>query len=106
MIYLELKWNLEAEKEFLKLEKEVQEKIKTEIEKLPEKGLNWSKVGPLFNSEIGLNVFRIKINPENSDKINHRIIFDVEGQKYVIYKVSNRAKFYSQENLKEVKDRK
>lgn len=43
MIHLELKWDLEAEKEFRNLDKEVQEKIKTEIEELPEKGLEWGK---------------------------------------------------------------
>ncbi len=103
---MELKWNLEAEKEFRNLENKVQEKIKTEIEKLPEKGLEWDKVGPVLKPKIDLKVFRIKINPEDNENLKHRIIFDVENQKYIIYKVGNRTKFYSRENLEEVTDRK
>ena len=73
---------------------------------MSEKGVNWDKVGPLFKPEIGLKAFRIKIDPEGSDETNHRIIFDVEDQKYVIYKVGKRYRFYSEKNLEEVKDRK
>lgn len=68
--------------------------------------MSGEKVGPVFDPEIDLEVFRIKIDPEESNEINHRIIFDVEDQKYVIYKVGERPKFYSKENLEEVKDRK
>ena len=105
MISLEIRWNLEAEKEFRSLKENIQKKARKEIEKLPEKGLKWENVSPVFDLGIGLEAFRIKITSD-SEEINHRIIFDVEEQSYVIYKVGPRSGFYSSESLKEVKDRK
>lgn len=106
MINLEIDWDLEAEKEFQDLSYKAQEKVRKEIEKLPEKGLKWEKVGPVFKPEIDLEAYRIKVDPEDKEGINHRIIFDVKDQKYIIYKVGRRPGFYEKRNLKEIKDRK
>lgn len=58
---MDIKWNSEAEKEFLQPPGHVQKKLK--------------------------------------------LIFDVEGQNYVIYKVGPRPGFYQEENLREVEKR-
>lgn len=102
---MDIEWNSEAEEEFLQLPNHVQERIKPYIEKLPEKGLNWDRVGFIEREDIGLEAYRIKIMPEDDEGLNHRVIFDVEGQKYVIYKVGRRPGFYDEENLKQVENR-
>jgi mRNA-degrading endonuclease RelE of RelBE toxin-antitoxin system len=38
---MDIEWHSKAEEEFLQLPSNVQRKIKSYIEKLPEKGLNW-----------------------------------------------------------------
>ena len=43
--------------------------------------------------------------PEEDETVNHRVIFDVQGQNYVIYKVGKRPGFYEDENLREVEKR-
>lgn len=102
---MDIKWNIEAEKEFLQLPNHIQEKLRSYIEKLLEKGLEWDKVGFIQREDIGLEVYRIKIMPENVEELNHRVIFDIEGQSYVIYKVGPRPGFYREENLREVENR-
>lgn len=102
---MDVEWTSEAEKEFLQLPDHVQKEIKSYIEKLPEKGLNWDKVGFIQREDIGLEVYRIKIMSEADKELNHRVLFDVEGTKYVIYKVGRRPGFYDEENLREAEDR-
>jgi mRNA-degrading endonuclease RelE of RelBE toxin-antitoxin system len=102
---MNIEWNSEAEEELLQHPDNIQKKIKAYIEKLPEKGLNWDKVGFIERKDIGLEVYRIKIMPENDEELNHRVIFDTEGQKYVIYKVGPRTGFYDEENLRQVEKR-
>ncbi|QGA80926.1 type II toxin-antitoxin system RelE family toxin [Candidatus Nanohalobium constans] len=102
---MDIKWNSEAEKEFLQLPGHVQKKLKSYIEKLPEKGLDWSKVSFIKREDIGLDVYRIKVMRGRDRELNHRVIFDVEGQNYVIYKVGPRPGFYQEENLREVEKR-
>lgn len=100
---MDVKWHPEAEKEFLELDKTIQEKVRKEKNKLAKKGLEHRKIGPIFDPELDLEAFKIRI--ENGDA-NHRIIFDVENSGFVIYKVGKREGFYSQENLEEVNKRK
>lgn len=99
---MEIEWNSEAEKEFLQLPKNIQRGVKSCIEKLPEKGLNWDKVEYIGREDLDLEVFRLKIN---SEEVNHRVIFDVKDQKYIIYKVGRRPGFYEKESLSEVENR-
>ncbi|MFB6116239.1 MAG: type II toxin-antitoxin system RelE/ParE family toxin [Candidatus Nanosalina sp.] len=102
---MDIKWHKEAEKEFLQFPDRIQEKLKPYIEKLPEKGLNWDKVRLIEREDIGLEAYRIKVMPEEDRELNHRVIFDVEGQNYVIYKIGQRPEFYGKENLREVEER-
>ena len=102
---MDIEWKKEAEKEFLQLPKDIQRKIKPYIEKIPEKGLNWEKIGFVQREDLGLEVYRLKIMPEEDETVNHRVIFDVQGQNYVIYKVGKRPGFYEDENLREVEER-
>lgn len=100
---VDIEWHKEAEKEFLKLEKEIQEEIRIQKNKLAEKGLHHEKAGPVFEPELGLEAFKLKID---TGKANHRLIFDIHSSKYVIYKVGEGEEFYSLENLEEVENRK
>ena len=102
---MDIKWNGEAEEEFLQLPNHIQEKLRSYIERLSEKGLEWDKVELIEREDIGLEVYRIKIMDGNGEELNHRVIFDIEDQSYVIYKVGSRRGFYSEENLREVEDR-
>jgi hypothetical protein len=43
--------------------------------------------------------------PEDGKELNYRVVFDVEAQNYVIYKVGRRPGFYDEENLREVENR-
>jgi mRNA-degrading endonuclease RelE of RelBE toxin-antitoxin system len=100
---VDVKWHPEAEKEFLELDKTIQEKVRKEKNKLAEKGLEHGKIGPIFDPELGLEAFKLRID---KGKANHRIIFDVKNSSFIIYKIGRRDGFYSQENLEEVKKRK
>jgi mRNA-degrading endonuclease RelE of RelBE toxin-antitoxin system len=100
---VKVKWHPEAEKEFMELEKEVQKELREGKEQLAEKGLKFEKAGPVFDPELGLEAFRLRID---SGKANHRLVFDIDNSCIVIYKVGRRDSFYSQEKLEEVKDRK
>lgn len=99
-----LKWNAEAEKEFQQLSRKAQEKVKQKLEKLPEKGLNWDKVGLVEEEGLDLQAFRIKVAPTDGD-VNHRVIFDFQEGDFIVYKVGERPGFYDQKSLEDVKKR-
>lgn len=101
---MDIRWVEEAEEEFLELPENVRREIRSYIEKLPEKGIGWQKVGKLEDKSLGLKVFRLKLMPEDGE-LNHRVIFDIKDQKYIIYKVGAREGFYSDENLRQVERR-
>lgn len=67
---------------------------------MKKEGLNWEKVGPVFRPEIGLSVYRVKIK---SEEFNLRVIFDVNDDCFIVYKVGDRDKFY--DNLEGIKSR-
>lgn len=99
-------WHPEAIEEFLKLDQKAQEYINSEIEKLPEKGLNWKKVERIKREKIGLDAYKIKLKPGKIDEINHRIIFKIKNDnKYTIVKIGRRPSFYNLKNLEEAKKR-
>ena len=101
-----LQWHPEAIQEFLELETKIQGYLNKYIEKLPKKDLNWEKVGRVKREKIGLDAYRLKLNPENREEINHRIIFDINNDSdYKIVKIGNRPGFYDLENLEEAEQR-
>jgi mRNA-degrading endonuclease RelE of RelBE toxin-antitoxin system len=102
---MDAEWREEASKEFLSLDEEVQSEVKKYVDTLEDKGLKWNKVGRVKRKELNLDLFSIKIMPDDNEEINHRVIFDVERDKFMIYKVGPRDDFYRRENLGEVKDR-
>lgn len=103
---MRLQWHPEAIQEFLKLETKIQEYLNKQIEKLPEKGVNWEKVDLVKREKIGLDAYRLKLNPRDNDEINHRIIFDITNDSnYKIIKLGNRPDFYDLENLEEAEQR-
>ena len=100
-----VQWHPEAVQEFLELETRVQEHL-NKIEKLPEKGLNWEKVSMVKRQKIGLDAYRLKLDPEETQEVNHRIIFDItDDNEYIIVKLGRRPAFYTLENLEEAKER-
>lgn len=102
---MRLQWHPEAIQEFLELDTKIQEYLNNYIEKLPDKGINWEKVGRVKREKIGLDAYRLKLNPEDKDEINHRIIFDIDENKFKIVKLGTRPEFYDLENLEEAKQR-
>jgi len=102
---MDIEWKEEARKEFLQLPKDIQRQIKSYVDDLPEKGLKWNKIDFLKREDLGLEVYRLKMMPEDDPALNHRAIFDVRNQKYVIYKVGKRPGFYEEENLREATER-
>jgi len=103
---MRLQWHPEAIQEFLELKTKTQQYLNNYIEKLPEKDLNWEKIRLVKREKIGLDAYRLKLNPEEKDEINHRIIFDITNDSnYKIVKLGNRPDFYNLENLEEAKQR-
>lgn len=101
---MNIDWHPRAVEEFLDLEQRLQEKVSTEIEKIPEKGLKWEKVGLVDRPEISLSCYRLKLVEEGSD-LNHRVLFKVIDGNYLILKMGKRPGFYDLENLEEAKKR-
>lgn len=99
-----LDWHPKAVEEFLNLDESIQELVNNRIEKLPEKGLEWEKVGLVDRSEIGLSCYRLKVVGEDS-RLNHRVLFRVKDEKFLILKVGKRPNFYDLENLEEARNR-
>ena len=101
-----LQWHPEAIQEFLELETSTQEYLNKYVEKLPEKGLDWEKVGRVKRKNIGLDAYILKLIPEHREEINHRIIFKItDDNNCKIVKIGNRPNFYNLENLEEAKKR-
>ena len=97
-------WHPGAVEEFLNLEQQLQKKVNAEIEKLPEEGLKWEKVGLVNRPEISLSCYRLKLAEEGSN-LNHRVLFKVIDNSYLILKLGKRPDFYDLENLEEAKKR-
>lgn len=102
---MEVEWHPDAREEFLKLEPETQEVVRDYKNELAEKGLKWDKVGLVSCPGLGLEAFRLKIDPGEHEEVNHRLIFDIDDQEIVIYKAGKREGFYNRENLKEAEER-
>jgi phage-related protein len=90
---LKIDWNREAEEELKQFDRTIQKEIIKQIERIPEKGTGWKKVEPLISPELDLEAFRLKIDPEEKENVNHRIIFDVKDDFFVIYKVGEGPAF-------------
>lgn len=99
---MKLDWHPTAVEELLELEETVQEEIIGEIEKLPDKGLEWKKVGLVDRPEIGFTGYRIKLE---SGDLNHRVLFKIQDETFYVLKVGRRPDFYHLENLAEARDR-
>jgi mRNA-degrading endonuclease RelE of RelBE toxin-antitoxin system len=100
-----VKWHPIAVSEFLALDNNIQEDVNQKVEKLPDKGLSWEDVSRVKRERIGLDAFRLKINPEDNSAVNHRIIFDVDNADFLIATIGVRPDFYTLENLKKVEKR-
>ena len=101
---MNIDWHPGAVEEFLSLDESIQEPVNNRVEKLPEKGLEWEKVGLVDRPEITLSCYRLKLAEESSD-LNHRVLFKVIDGNYLILKVGKRPDFYDLENLEEAKKR-
>lgn len=102
---MKIDWDLKAVEEFLELEKEAQRKINDSIEKLPENGLDWKKLELVKRNQLDLEIFRLKVDPSENQKINYRVLFDRWNGNYYILKIGSRTNFYNKENLEQAKNR-
>lgn len=66
--------------------------------------MSGKKVSLLERKDLGLTCYRLKVMPEN-EEVNHRVIFDVKDESYIIYKVGKRPEFYGEENLRDLESR-
>lgn len=102
---MKIDWDLEAIDELLNLEDEIQSEVIQGIEELPERGLDWELVERVKRRELGIDFFRLKLDPEEKTEINHRVLFDVWEGKFYILKIGSRENFYSRDELKEARSR-
>ncbi|MFB6294154.1 MAG: hypothetical protein ABEI97_00180 [Candidatus Nanohaloarchaea archaeon] len=100
-----VKWHPAAVQEFLALDDEAQEQVNHHIEKLPENGLSWEKVERVKREHMGLDAFRLKIDPDDAPATNHRVLFDVDNSTFFIAKIGVRPGFYHPDNLGEAEKR-
>lgn len=54
-------------------------------------------------SKQGLEIFRLKLKTDNLD---HRVFFDLDGDKVIIFGVEHRDDAYTQESIEKIKSRK
>jgi len=89
-----------AVEDLKEMEDHVQKQIRDKIEEL--------KDGPLGEntsllSKQGLEVFRLKLK---NNGLDHRVFFELDGDKVVILGVEHRDDAYTQESIEKIKSRK
>jgi mRNA-degrading endonuclease RelE of RelBE toxin-antitoxin system len=89
-----------AVEDLKEMDDRVQRQIRDKIEEL--------KDGPLGEdtsllSKQGLEVFRLKLK---SDRLDHRVFFELDGEKVVILGVEHRDDAYTEESVEKIKSRK
>lgn len=103
---MRLQWAPRAIQEFLELDPEIQKHVNGCLEELPRRGLKWEKVRLIRRDRMALSAHRLKIDLDQKDQIDHRVIFDItEGGEYKIIKLGRRPDFYDLENLEEAQKR-
>lgn len=92
---MQIRWDKGAQKDFNKLDKQLKQEIKSEIEELRQTPFpKNSTVIQLFNGE---QVQRLKIQEEDrNSRLNHRVLYDIEGDTIYIYGVWHREAGYTQ----------
>lgn len=102
---MDLEWHPEAVEEFLELAEDVQKELNETLETLPDKGLEWNRVELVDRPEIDFTCYRLKIDPDRKPEINHRILFKVVEDSFLILKIGKRPEFYTLENLEKARKR-
>jgi len=88
-----------AVEDLKRMDEEVQELIRDEIRELKDSPLGEDTS---LMSKQGLDIFRLKLK---SEELDHRVFFDLDGDKVVILGVEHRDGAYTPESLKKIKSR-
>ena len=89
-----------AVEDLKEMDRQVQKQVRDEIEGLRDNPLG--EYTSLLNKQ-GLEIFRLKL--KNSE-LDHRVFFDLNGDKVVILGVEHRDNAYTQESIEKIKSRK
>ncbi|MFB6190262.1 MAG: type II toxin-antitoxin system RelE/ParE family toxin [Candidatus Nanohaloarchaea archaeon] len=96
---MNLKWHSEARRELQELDEPIQEEVVGRVEQLRDEpfGEDTSLL-----SKQGLEIFRLKLK---TDRLDHRVFYDVRGDELVILGVIHRDDAYTQESVEKLKAR-
>jgi mRNA-degrading endonuclease RelE of RelBE toxin-antitoxin system len=78
---------------------EVQKLVRDKIEELRDSPLNEDT--SLLNKQ-GLEIFRLKVK---SDRLDHRVFFDLDGDTVVVLGIEHRDQAYTPESIQKIKSR-
>lgn len=97
---MRIDWHSEARQELQEFDKPTQKRLMNQVDTLEEAplGENTSLL-----SKQGLEIFRLKLKTDNLD---HRVFFDLDGDKVIIFGVEHRDDAYTQESIEKLKSRK
>jgi mRNA-degrading endonuclease RelE of RelBE toxin-antitoxin system len=96
---MRISWHSQARKDLQKFDKQVQEHLMKHVDELEEAplGENTSLL-----TKQGLEIYRLKLK---TGQLDHRVFFDLDGDKVVILGVKHRDNAYTQESIQKIKSR-
>lgn len=97
---MRIDWHSEARQELQEFDKQTQERLMNQVDALEETPLGENTS---LMSKQGLEIFRLKLKTDNLD---HRVFFDLDGDKVIIFGVEHRDDAYTQESIEKIKSRK
>lgn len=93
---MELIFHHKAGEKLDKLETEVRDHI---WQKLQELGQNRFPRNSDVITVEGREVFKLKLKPDGKDKVDHRVVYDIEGGKIRIYNIFHRDAGYDKQEI-------
>jgi mRNA-degrading endonuclease RelE of RelBE toxin-antitoxin system len=103
---VKLYFHPEADREFSQLDEARQRAVNRKVAEFRKEGLSHSLLGRLKNEEVGLDCYRLKVMENKAVEVNLRIVIDVYEGQFVAFGVKNRDEVYTEEYIKEIRERK
>lgn len=88
-----------AVEDLKQFDKEVQKRVRDRIEELRNNPLNENTS---LLSKQGLEIFRLKLK---TDRLDHRVFFDLDEGKVVVLGIEHRDQAYTPESIRKIKSR-
>jgi mRNA-degrading endonuclease RelE of RelBE toxin-antitoxin system len=86
-------WHSDARNQLAEFPQHVRNAVGHAVDRLAAEGTGYEHVG--LASGHGIAMWKIVVDPDDADEIDHRVIFDIRDDEFVIYGVWHRDNAYS-----------